>query len=122
MLTTKGRALYTYLEHNASKEQINGIVLFLALINGIRFSDIRRAMNFTSITSLKEIFGPAPVDEENCEDIEAGITVTIKLKSEVDEDMKILFRDILRDGRSFFQTIDDLNLSSADYIITKKIL
>ena len=38
MLTTKGRALYTYLEHNASKEQINGIILFFALVTGIRFS------------------------------------------------------------------------------------
>lgn len=125
MLTTKGRALYTYLEHNASKEQINGIVLFLALTTGIRFSDLRRAMNFTSIRSLKEIFGPAPVDEEeyeNINDIEAGITVTIKLKPEVDEDKRILCRDILRDGHSFFQTIEDLKLTTSDCIITRKAL
>ena len=32
MLTTKGRVLYTYLINNESKEQLNGITLFLAII------------------------------------------------------------------------------------------
>lgn len=122
MLTTKGRALYTYLINNANEEQINGIVLFLALVAGIRFSNLKRAMNFTSITSLKEIFGPAPVDMKQDNDIEAGITITIKLKPEVDEDMRVLCRDILRDGHPFFQTISDLNLTTADCIITRKAL
>lgn len=123
MLTTKGRVLYTYLEHNASKEQIDGIILFLALATGIRFSNLKRAMNFTSISSFKEIFGPAPVDiTERYDDIEAGVTITIKLKPEVDEDMRMLCRDILRDGHSFFQTIDDLNLTTSDCIITRKAL
>ena len=123
MLTTKGRVLYTYLEHNASKEQINGIILFFALATGIRFSNLKRAMNFTSISSFKEIFGPAPADiTEQYDDIEAGVTITIKLKPEVDEDMRMLCRDILRDGHSFFQTIDDLNLTTSDCIITRKAL
>ena len=122
MLTTKGRALYTYLEYNASEEQINGIVLFLALINGRRFSNLKRAMNFASISALKSVFGPAHVDMEESDDIEAGITVTIKLKPEVDEDMRVLCRDILRDGHSLFQTIDDLNLTTSDCIIIRKAL
>ena len=123
MLTIKGKALYTYLEHNASEDQINGIVLFLALINGIRFSDLRRAMNFTSVSALKSIFVPAPVDiTEQNSDIEAGVVFTIKLKPEIDEDMRILCRDILRDGHSFFQTIEDLKLTISDCIITRKVL
>lgn len=123
MLTTKGRALYTYLEHNASKEQINGIILFFALVTGIRFSNLKRAMDFTSIGSLKEIFGPAPVDIiEQYNDIEAGVVFTIKLKPEIDEDMRMLCRDILRDGHSFFQTIEDLKLTISDCIITRKVL
>ena len=123
MLTTKGRALYTYLEHNASKEQIDGIILFFALVTGIRFSNLKRAMNFASISSFKEIFGPAPADiTEQYDDIEAGVTITIKLKPEVDEDMRMLCRDILRDGHSFFQTIEDLKLTTSDCIITRKAL
>ena len=123
MLTTKGRALYTYLEHNASKEQINGILLFFALVTGIRFSNLKRAMNFTSISSFKEIFGPVPVGiTEQDDDIEAGVTITIKLKPEIDEDMRVLCRDILRDGHSFFQTIEDLKLTTSDCIVTRKTL
>lgn len=122
MLTTKGRALYTYLEHNASKEQINGIILFFALVTGIRFSNLKRAMNFTSIDALKGVFGPAPVDIERNDDIEAGVVFTIKLKPEIDEDMRMLCRDILRDGHSFFQTIEDLKLTISDCIITRKAL
>lgn len=123
MLTTKGRVLYTYLEHNASKEQIDGIILFFALATGIRFSNLKRVMNFTSISSFKEIFGPAPANiTEQYDDIEAGVTITIKLKPEVDEDMRMLCRDILRDGHSFFQTIYDLNLTTSDCIITRKAL
>ena len=45
MLTIKGKALYTYLEHNASEDQINGIILFLALVTGIRFSNLKRAIS-----------------------------------------------------------------------------
>lgn len=123
MLTTKGRALYTYLEHNASKEQINGIILFFALVTGIRFSNLKRAMNFTSINALKGVFGPVPVDiTEQGDDIEAGVTITIKLKPEIDEDMRMLCRDILRDGHSFFQTIEDLKLTTSDCIVTRKTL
>ena len=123
MLTTKGRALYTYLEHNASKEQINGILLFFALVTGIRFSNLKRAMNFTSISSFKEIFGPVPVGiTEQDDDIEAGVTITIKLKPEIDEDMRVLCRDILRDGHSFFQTIENLKLTTSDCIVTRKTL
>lgn len=122
MLTTKGRVLYTYLEHNAGKEQIDGIILFFALATGIRFSNLKRAMNFTSISALKSVFGPAPVDIEQNDDIEAGVVFTVKLKPEVDEDKRLLCRDILRDGHSFFQTIDDLNLTTSDCIITRKAL
>ena len=123
MLTIKGKALYTYLEHNASEDQINGIVLFLALVTGMRFSNLKRAMNFTSISALKSVFGPAPVDiTEQNSDIEAGITITIKLKPEIDEDKRLLCRDILRDGHSFFQTIEGLNLTPSDCIITRKAL
>lgn len=122
MLTIKGKALYTYLEHNASEDQINGIVLFLALVTGMRFSNLKRAMNFTSISALKSVFGPAPVDIERNDDIEAGVIFTVKLKPEVDEDKRLLCRDILRDGHSFFQTIDDLNLTTSDCIITRKAL
>ena len=122
MLTIKGKALYTYLEHNASEDQINGIILFLALVTGIRFSNLKRAMNFTSISALKGVFGPAPVDIERNDDIEAGVVFTIKLKSDVDKDMRMLCRDILRDGHSFFQTIEDLNLTISDCVITRKAL
>lgn len=122
MLTIKGKALYTYLEHNASEDQINGIILFLALVTGIRFSNLKRAMNFTSISALKDVFGPAPVDIERNDDIEAGVVFTIKLKPDVDKDMRMLCRDILRDGHSFFQTIEDLNLTISDCVITRKAL
>lgn len=122
MLTTRGRVLYTYLINNASKEQLNGITLFLALITGIQFSNFEKAMNSTSIGELRTVFWSEVIDKELRDDVEAGVTFTLKLKDEIDEDMKILFRDILRDGQSFFQTIEDLNLSISDCIMVKKIL
>ena len=115
MLTTKGRVLYTYLINNASKEQLKGITLFLAL-------NFEKAMNSTSIGELRTVFWSEVIDKELRDDVEAGVTFTLKLKDEIDEDMKILFRDILRDGQSFFQTIEDLNLSISDCIMVKKIL
>lgn len=122
MLTTKGKVLYTYLINNANEEQLKGITLFLTLITGIQFSNLKRAMNLTNIEELRTVFGFEAIDKELRDDVEAGVVFTLKLKDEIDEDMKILFRDILRDGQSFFQTIEDLNLSLSDCVIAKKIL
>lgn len=122
MLTIKGKVLYTYLINNANEEQLKGITLFLTLITGIQFSNLKRAMNLTNIEELRTVFGFEAIDKELRDDVEAGVVFTLKLKDEIDEDMKILFRDILRDGQSFFQTIEDLNLSLSDCVIAKKIL
>ena len=84
MLTTKGRVLYTYLINNASKEQLKGITLFLALITGIQFSNFEKAMNSTSIGELRTVFwsevigdGGRVFERRNCEN-EKEILIKIK--------------------------------------------